>query len=82
MVCLGVMTWGVVEFAVIGEQGQAEGLGQRQVHGVIGGEVVPELEHADLKGLHGMTHDPQARVVGQHLTRPGGRDPLRRTGDR
>jgi NAD(P)-dependent dehydrogenase (short-subunit alcohol dehydrogenase family) len=82
VVYLGVMTWRAVEFAVIGQQGQAEGLGQRHVHGVIGGEVVPEFEHAGLQGLHGMPHDPQARVVGQHLARPGGRDPLRRAGDR
>ena len=29
-----------------------------------------------------MTHDPQARVVGQHLTSPGGRDLPRRGSDR
>jgi hypothetical protein len=82
VVYLSVMTWRAIELDVIGQQGQAEGLGQCHVHGVMGGEVMPEFEHAELQRLHRVTHDPQTRVVGQHFARPDGRDPLRRAGDR
>src|SRR5215472_3928231 len=81
VVYLGVVYWRAGELAVIGQQRQPQRLGQRHVHAVVGGEIVPQLEHAGLQRLHRMTHDPQARVVGQHLTSPGGRD-LPRRGDR
>ena len=36
--------WGCGELAIVGQQGEAEGLGECDVHRVIGAEVVPHLE--------------------------------------
>src|SRR5215472_17022263 len=82
VVYLGVVYWRGGELAVIGQQRQPQRLGQRHVYAGVGGEVVPKLEQAGLQRLHGMTHDPQARVVGQHLTCAHSRDAPQRASDR
>lgn len=64
--------WGCGERAIVGQQGEAEGLGECDVHRVIGAEVVAHLERPRLQWLHRMADDPQAGVVGEHLQRPLG----------
>jgi hypothetical protein len=68
------VTWRCGEFSVVGEQGKPEGLSERDVHRVVGREVVAHLECPCLQLPHCVADDPQAGIVGEHLTRAVGAD--------
>ena len=52
MVDVGGVSRGCRELAVVGQQGKGEGFGQGDVHGVVGAEVLAQLEYSRLQRLH------------------------------
>jgi hypothetical protein len=67
VVDVGGVSRGGRELAVVGQQGKIEGLGQGDVHSVVGTEVMSHLEYSHLQRLHRVTDNPQAGVVGEEL---------------
>lgn len=54
--------WRCGELSVVGEQRKAEGLGECDIHGVVGGEIVTHLECPGLQWPHRVADNPQAGI--------------------
>jgi hypothetical protein len=63
---------------VPGQQGAVEGFGQNDVGGVIGGDVVAQLEGpAPKRSRRRPASDREVPEVGERILRPGGGEPGR-----